>query len=111
MKLKTLLNEAAAKADPKTEVNLKKRYNMSTDTQAAIKSKTQRTTRNDWIGLTKAKDLDQIAAQIDAGFKSILMAANGTSLESFIVAQLNQVKTRLSNRIEQEKIKQEKLAN
>jgi len=82
-------------------VNKKQRYNASTGTRTAMQSKTKRITRKDLVDLTKAKDVDMLLSQMDASFKLILMAADGTPAEQFVIAQLNQVKQRITAKIEQ----------
>lgn len=84
-------------------VNQKQRYNASTGTRAAMQSKTQRITRKNLVDLTKAKDTNVLVSQMDESFKLILMAADGTPVEQFVISQLNQVKQRILAKVEQTK--------
>lgn len=84
-------------------VNKKQRYNASTGTRTAMQSKTQRITRKDLVDLTKTKDMGVLLSQLDASFKLVLMAADGTPVEQFVISQLNQVKQRIAAKIEQVK--------
>jgi len=77
------------------------RYNASTGTRTAMQSKTKRITKKDLVDLTKMKDANALLSQMDASFKLILMAADGTPVEQFVIAQLNQVKQRIISKVEQ----------
>ncbi len=103
MKLKKLLNEfnQPSNAYNPTDMAPDPRYNASTGVRTAMQSTTQRITRNDLVGLTKAKDMNVLLSQMDESFKLILMAADGTPVENFVIAQLNQVKQRIMAKVNQ----------
>jgi len=105
MKLKDLQDELNEFNQPTnthnpTDMAPPQRYNASTGVKTAMQSTTQRITRNDLVGLTKSKDLGQLMSQIDASFKLILMAADNTQVENFVIAQLNAVKQRIQQKVD-----------
>jgi hypothetical protein len=110
MKLSTMLKEASIFGDASAETDLKKEKLGPNRGQYFQKLNIGRVTRGDYRNLNKSDDLNQLTNTIDTGFKTIMLAANNTPLAQFVASQLNQVKTRLATRIEQEKIKQEKSA-
>jgi hypothetical protein len=60
------------------------------------------------MDLVNSKDLNTLKGQIDASFKLILAAADNTPVESFLIGQLNIMKKRLNQRIDNEIQKQKK---